>query len=655
LNADQVLLVVELLSGSPANMSQKTNECPPTVNQFQLLRQRRFAPFFLTQLLGAFNDNVYKNALVALIAFAAIKSSSMDDGLMINIAAGLFILPFFLFSALCGQIADKYEKSALIRRIKLAEIGIMICAVIAFYWQSMPLLIGVLFLMGTQSTFFGPIKYGILPQHLKPSELTGGNGLVELGTFLAILLGTIAGTQLIASSETGSVLPVCIVLLVVAVVGYVASCAIPHSPASDPTLTVRFNPITETGKLVRETARHKVIFQSILAISWFWFLGATYLAQFPVFARDVLGGNVDVFTLLLGSFTVGIATGSILCERLSHGRVEIGLVPFGAIGITLFGLDLYMATPEVALGDELGITAFVMAAGVWRILLDIFLIGLFGGFYIVPLYSLIQQRSAPERLSRAIACNNVINALFMVLSAVVVLILLGFGATVPQIFLAVAVMNAVVAVYIFRQVPEFFMRFLIWLLVHTLYRVRKQGMDNIPETGAVIVAANHVSFVDALILAGCIKRPIRFVMYYKIFKIPVLNFIFRTARAIPIAGQREDKAMYDQAFKDMQQALEDGDLLCIFPEGELTRDGEMNPFKPGIIRVLDAKPVPVIPIALQGLWGSLFSRKGGPAFFKLPRRVFARIGLNVGTPKAPDTVELADLQDSVRQLRGERR
>lgn len=636
-------------------MNQKSNESQETVSQFKLLNQRRFAPFFLTQLLGAFNDNVYKNALVALIAFAAIKSSAMDDGLLINIAAGLFILPFFLFSALCGQIADKYEKSALIRRIKLAEIVIMVCGVIAFYLQSMSLLIGVLFLMGTQSTFFGPIKYGILPQHLNSAELTGGNGLVELGTFLAILLGTIAGTQLIASSESGSVLPVSIVLLVVAIAGYVASRAIPHSPASDPTLTIRFNPITETAKLVRDTAKHKVIFQSILAISWFWFLGATYLAQFPVFARDVLGGNVDVFTLLLASFSVGIATGSILCERLSHGRVEIGLVPFGAIGITLFGLDLYFATPNLPLGTDLGITAFVMAAGAWRVLADIFLIGLFGGFYIVPLYSLIQQRSAPERLSRAIACNNVINALFMVLSAVLVLILLGLGATVPQIFLAIAVMNAIVALYIFRQVPEFFMRFLIWLLVHTLYRVSKKGMDNIPETGAVIVAANHVSFVDALILAGCIKRPIRFVMYYKIYQIPVLNFIFRTARAIPVAGQRENKAMYDQAFKAMEQALEEGDLLCIFPEGEITRDGEMNPFKPGIMRVLDAKPVPVIPIALQGLWGSLFSRKGGSAFFKFPRRLFARIGLNVGAPASPDTLELAVLQENVRRLRGERR
>jgi len=416
-------------------------------------------------------------------------------------------------------------------------------------------------------------------------------------------------------------------LLFVAIAGYLASRSIPYSAPSDPNLIVRFNPLTETAKLVRDTAKQKVIFQSILAISWFWFLGATYLAQFPVFARDVLGGNVDVFTLLLGAFSVGIALGSILCESLSHGRVEIGLVPFGALGITIFGIDLFFATPAAPLGADMGIAAFFSADGSFRILLDVLLIGLFGGLYIVPLYALIQQRSEPSRLSRAIACNNVINALFMVLSAVVVLIVLGFGASVTQIFLGLALLNALVALYIFKQVPEFFMRFLIWLLVHTLYRVKKKGMENIPDEGAVIVAANHVSFVDALILAGCITRPIRFVMYYKIYQIPVLNFIFRTAKAIPIAGQKENKTLYDQAFAKMHAALEAGELLCIFPE----------------------------PMALQGLWGSLFSRKGGPAFFKLPRRLFARIGLNVGQSIDASDVELEQLKENVRQLRGERR
>lgn len=624
-------------------------------SQWSLLRQKRFAPYFATQVLGAFNDNVYKNALIALIAFASLRSTAVNDGLLVNLAAGLFILPFFLFSAFCGQIADKYEKSMLIRRIKLAEIAIMACAVVAFYFQSMSLLLAVLFLMGTQSAFFGPVKYGILPQHLKESELTGGNGLVELGTFLAILLGTIAGTQLIAKAADGSVLPVSVVLIIVAVIGYWVSRRIPTAPASDPQLTIRFNPWVETGRLLRDTAKNRVIFQSILAISWFWFLGASYLAQFPVYARDVLGGSVDVFTLLLGTFSIGIALGSGLCERLSHQRVEIGLVPFGAIGLTLFGLDLVFATPAVPFGDALSIADYLKAGGSWRILVDILLIGVFGGFYIVPLYALIQKTAEPSRLSRAIACNNILNALFMVLSAVLALALISLGASIAQLFLVLAVVNAMVALYIFRQVPEFFMRFLVWMLIHTLYRVREVGMRHIPEDGPAIVAANHVSFVDALILGGCLRRPVRFVMYYKIFNIPVLNFIFRTARAIPIAGQREDKELYDQAFVLMNEALADGDLLCIFPEGELTRDGEMNTFKAGIIRVLDAQPVPVVPIALQGLWGSMFSRKAGSAVFKMPRRLFARIGLNVGEAIDPKDVTLESLQNQVEKLRGDRR
>ncbi|ASJ76687.1 MFS transporter [Granulosicoccus antarcticus] len=634
-------------------MSQDTPEPTPPVSQFRLLRQRRFAPYFVTQLLGAFNDNVYKNALVALIAFASINSSSGDDSLLINLAAGLFILPFFLFSALFGQVADKYEKSTLIRYAKLSEIGIMSCGVVALTLNSMPLLLAVLFLMGTQSAFFGPVKYGILPQHLSESELTGGNGLVELGTFLAILFGTIAGTQLIAKSATGSVVPVSIVLMLVAIAGYFVSRKIPSAPASAPSLRIRFNPLTETVNLVRSTSEHRIIFQSILAISWFWFLGAVYLAQFPVYARDVLGGSVDVFTLLLGTFSVGIAMGSILCERMSSERVEIGLVPFGAMGLTLFGLDLVWATPAAPLGSGLAVMGFIGAAGAWRVLLDIFLIGLFGGFYIVPLYALIQKTSAPDRLSRAIACNNILNALFMVLSALLALAVLAMGASIAQLFLLVAVLNAVVALYIFRQVPEFFMRFLIWLLIHTLYRVRKQDMHLIPQSGAAIVVANHVSFVDALLLGGCIKRPVRFVMYYKIYNIPVLNFIFRTAKAIPIAGRSEDEALYEQAFERMKAALEQGELLCIFPEGQITQNGQMSPLRPGILRVLEAQPVPVVPIALQGLWGSLFSRKGGPAFFKLPRRIFARIGLIVGKPMPADSVTLDALEVRLRELRGD--
>ena len=631
---------------------------------FALLGQRRFAPYFATQALGAFNDNVYKNALIALIGYAGAATAAgaasggadggANDALLINLAAGLFILPFFLFSAFAGRLADREEKSGLIRRIKLAEVLIMATGVAALASGSVAAMIAVLFLMGTQSAFFGPIKYGILPQHLDESELVGGNGLVELGTFLAILAGTVAGTQLVTRAG-GSIVPVSIALLAVALGGWLASRRVPETPATDPGLPLRWEPIGETVRLVRETARMRTVFLSILGISWFWFLGATYLAQFLVYARDVLGGGPDVFTLLLATFSVGIATGSMLCSRLSHGRVEIGLVPFGAAGLTLFGLDLVFATPDAPLGEGLGLGAFLRAPGAWRVLADLFLIGAFGGLYIVPLYALVQQRAPSERMSRTFACTNVLNAAFMVAAALFALALLAAGATIPELFLVLALLNAAVALYIFRLVPEFTMRFLVWLLVHTLYRVRATGLERLPEEGAAVLAPNHVSFVDALVIGGVVRRPVRFVMHHAIFRIPVLNFVFRTARAIPIAGRSEDPALYERAFAEMRAALEAGDLLCLFPEGRLTADGEIGEFRPGLARLLETHPVPVHPVALQGLWRSLFSRRGGRAFLKLPRRLFARVGLVVGPPVAASDVTMEGLREAVARLRGERR
>ncbi len=618
-----------------------------------LLGERRFAPYFLTQLLGAFNDNVYKNALIALIAYAGITAAG-GEALLINLAAGLFILPFFLFSAFAGQVAERYEKSMLIRRIKLLEIGIMALGVLAVASGSAALMIGVLFLMGLQSTFFGPIKYGILPQHLHDTELVSGNGLVELGTFLAILLGTIAGTQLVTATA-GLLWPLSLTLIGVAVAGWWASRSIPVSPAAAPDLRLRFNPVVETWRLVRDTAKDRVIFQSILGISWFWFLGATYLAQFPVFARDVLGGNANVFTLLLAVFSVGIGLGSMLCSLLSRRRVEIGLVPLGAAGLTLAGIDLVLATPAAPLGEAMTLTGFLGAPGAWRILIDVSLIGLSGGLYIVPLYALIQQRADPARLSRTIACNNIMNALFMVLSAVLVILLFSLGLSLSGLFLVVAVMTAVVAIYIFTLVPEFLMRLLVWMLITVMYRVRPTGLERLPETGAAILAPNHVSFVDALIIAGTVRRPVRFVMYHGIFRIPVLSFIFRTARAIPIAGRRENAELYEQAFIDMRAALDAGELLCLFPEGKLTPDGDIGEFRPGILHLLDSRPVPVYPVALQGLWKSLFSRRGGRAFLKLPRRLFARIGVVVGEVLVPEGLTIDRLRKAVVDLRGSHR
>jgi len=599
--------------------------------------------------------------MVALIAFTGIASSAdsaAQSTLLINLAAGLFIMPFFLFSAIAGDVADKYEKSSLIRRIKIIEIFIMLTGVVGFATGSLPLQFLVLFLMGVQSTFFGPIKYGILPQHLSQRELVGGNGLVELGTFLAILMGTIVGTQGIVLAANGNTWPISIVIVMVSVVGYLSSRSIPHSAPNDPNLVLTKRWLHDNVTLVKYTYKNRVIFQSILGISWFWFMGASYLAQFPVFASDVLGAGQgasggNLFTLLLALFSIGIGVGSALCERLSHGRVELGLVPFGAFGLTIFGACLYFATPAEPLGVGLTIKEFLSMSDGRSIVYSVLGIGLFGGFYIVPLYAVIQARSRPDRLARAIACNNILNAVFMVTSALFAVALTGLGVSIAELFLCLAILNTIVAIYIFRQVPEFLMRFLTWILIHTVYRVRTENLDRIPETGSAILVANHVSFFDAMVIGGSVVRPVRFVMYYKIYNIPILNFIFRTARAIPIAGRREDEAMYNRAFVEMRAAVDAGGLLCIFPEGQITRDGEINDFRPGLLTLLEDRPIPVIPVALRGLWDSVFSRKGGRAFFKLPRYLFGRVEMVVGEVVAPENVTMEGLQADVQTLRGD--
>jgi len=622
-------------------------------NQFYLLSQKRFSAYFYTQLLGAFNDNVFKNALIVLITFSAIGNTDntySENQLLINLAAGLFIIPFFIFSAIAGQLADKFEQAKLIQRIKFLEIFIMLFAVLAFISGNIYFLLAILFLMGTQSAFFGPVKYGILPQYLSREELLGGNGLVEMGTFLAILLGTIIGTKVAVIDDLGIII-ICVIIIVVAILGYIISKQLPHVPACNPDLIMSWNPFTQTIKAINMARVNRSVFLSILGISWFWFLGATYLAQFPTYAKHVLGGDVDLFTLLLATFSIGIGIGSALCEKLSGRQVEIGLVPFGALGLTLFGLDLSFASPSSPWGQAMGLGDFFSHHGSIRLTLDIFLIGLFGGFFIVPLYALVQQRSDDKVRARIISANNILNALFMVGSALFAITLLSSGVDIKTLFLVVAIMNAAVALYIFTLVPEFLMRFLTWLLIHTIYRVRVKGLQNIPEEGAVILACNHVSFVDPLIVGGSIRRPVRFVMDHKIHKLPVLNFIFTIAKTIPIASKRDNPEILEKAYIEMEKALKDGDVLCIFPEGKITYDGNINTFRPGIKRLIESHPVAVIPMALQNLYGSLFSRSHS---FRLPRKLFAKIDLVIDKAISPEALNMQELQDKVTELRGSR-
>ncbi|MFT3757349.1 MFS transporter [Thauera sp.] len=632
--------------------------------QFKLMGERRFLPFFLTQFLGAFNDNFYKNALVVLITFQAARLTELSPGVLVNVAAGLFILPFLLFSAIAGQLADKYEKSSLIRWTKLLEIALMAIAALGFATMSLPLLLATLFLMGTQSAIFGPVKYAILPQMLEETELVGGNALVESGTFLAILLGTIAGGLLIEAPD--GVAWVSAGTLAVAVLGYLSCRAIPPAAAVDPDMKLDWKPVSQTWQMIRFAAGERTVFLSILGISWFWFYGAMFLSQFPGFASTVLGGDEKAVTLLLAVFSLGIALGSLLCERMSGKQVEIGLVPFGSIGLTLFGLDLWWASAGLeaagfaAAGTEAGtamrpLSELLAEPAVWRILFDLVMLALCGGFFIVPLYALVQSRSAPSHRSRIIAANNILNSLFMVAAAGLGAVMLAAGASVPQLFLVTALLNAAVAIYIYTLVPEFLLRFIVWLLIHTVYRLRVEGIGQVPEKGPAVIVANHVSFVDALIIMAACRRPIRFVMDHRIFRWPILSFIFRTSRAIPIAPASEDRAMMERAFDEVARALEAGELVGLFPEGKISGDGEMSPFRPGIARIVARTPVPVVPMALRGLWGSFFSRKGGAAMTRPFRRgAFSRIELVADAPIEAAEVSPETLYQRVAALRGDR-
>ncbi|KDR29910.1 MFS transporter [Caballeronia zhejiangensis] len=624
--------------------------------QFRLLRERRFAPFFWTQFLGAMNDNVFKVGFTSLVTFQAARFSGVDPKTAAFLISAIFIVPFLLFSATSGQIADKYDKAVLARLVKSFEIVVMLIGGAGFLLHSAPLLYACTFLMGVHSTVFGPVKYAYLPQHLDSHELVGGNGLVEMGTFVAILIGTIIGGAAAGASEHGAML-LAIACIAFAIVGRVASAFVPKSDASQPDLRINWNPVSETWRNLKLAKQDRTVFLSLLGISWLWFVGATFLTSFFNFAKDVLSADPDVVTILLATFSIGIGTGSLLCERLSKRRVEIGLVPLGSIGISVFAIDLFFASHRIApAGHLFNVGEFLMTLPHWRILADLFLLAMFGGFYSVPLYALIQARSQPTHRARIIAANNILNSFFMIVSALMALALTSLGVGIPGLFLTTALLNVVVAVYIYSLVPEFLLRFIAWILVHTFYRIRLVDAERIPAHGAAVLVCNHVSFVDAVVIMAESPRPIRFVMDHRIFRTPFVGWMFRHVKAIPIAPAHEDADMLERAYAACTRALDDGDLVCIFPEGKLTRTGDINPFRHGISEILRRHPAPVVPMALRGLWGSVFSRHEDAQWPRpIQRGAMTRLTLAVGEPIAPEDATPAHLQEAVSVLRGARR
>ena len=624
-------------------------------NQFALLRQRRLAPFFWTQFAGAANDNLFKFAFTVMVTYQ-LSVSWLPPAMAGLVIGALFILPFLLFSATSGQLTDKYDKTRMIRFVKNLEIAIMLVAAVGFIAGNVPTLLFCTFLMGVHSTLFGPVKFAYLPQVLSERELTGGNGMVEMGTFVAILLGNVAGGLLVALPGIGHT-TVAVACVVAALVGRGVAQFIPPAPATDPGLTINWNPVTETWRNLKLAHENIVVFRSLLGISWMWFFGAVFLSQFPSLAKEVLHGNEQVASLLLVVFSIGIGIGSLLCEVLSRRHVEIGLVPLGAIGMSVVSIDLFFAARSLPPSEIMGLATFLAQSQHWRVMLDLALLSLFAGLYSVPMYALIQMRSQPTHRARIIAANNILNALFMIASSVIAGALLGAGFTVPQIFLFTGLANAVGAFYIFMLVPGYLLRFVAWVVSRFVYRFKVQGDENLPTTGAAILACNHVSFVDAVLLMAASPRPIYFVMDHRIFKVPVLGWLFRLAKAIPIAPYKEDPATYEAAFERAAQVLREGDLLAIFPEGGITKDGQLQEFKGGIMKIIESAraegiEAPVIPMALTNLWGSYFSRieRGNAMARPFRRGLFSRVGLNVGHAVAAREVQPMLLREKVQTL-----
>ncbi len=623
-------------------------------SQFQLMGQLRFWPFFWTSFLTSFNDNVFKQGLVSYIVLRQLQVVGLDSKTLVAASTVIIILPYVLFSATAGQISDRNAKANVVRWVKLAEIVIMGLGLLGLLMQNMELLLVVLFLTGLQSTFFGPAKYSFLPEVLEEEELVSGNALIEMGTFLSVLLGIITGGTLIGmfGADDGPA-AVGIAVVFIAAVGAVISLFIEKHPASSPDLPISLNPVTPNLDLFRIARVNETVFLSILGISWFWFVGTGMLALIGAYSESIFGTNPYGLNYLTGLFCVGIGIGSMLCDQLSRDRLELGLVPLGSIGMSLFLGDLFwVGSPDWMRGgaQTMSVGAFLAFLTGWRISFDLLMIALFGGFFTVPLYTLIQRNSPNEVRSRVIAGNNLINSVFMLLAGGMITVMLAQSIPTPWIYFVLAAMNIAVALYIYHLLPTFMWRFMVWVVTNLMYRLNITGAEHIPKEGPVILACNHPTYIDFMFVASACKRPPRFLMFYTFMKLPLVGWLFRDAKVIPIAPRAEDPSLMDKAFDLVAEELDAGGVICIFPEGRVSRDGQLSPFRPGIEKIVARTPVPVVPIALTGMWGSFFSYFWGKPFSKPFQRIRAKVGLHIGPAIPPEDVTAAGLAEKVAAL-----
>lgn len=617
------------------------------VKASQLLSSKYFLPYFVTQFLGAFNDNLFKNALLILIAYSGTRSVA-EVGLFNNLAAGLFILPFFLFAAKAGVLTDTHDKARIMRRLKWSELAIAIAAIPALLSQNVYFMLVVLSLFGLQSAFFAPSKYSILPQHLTSEQLVMGNGLVQMGTFVSILIGTLTGGFLAASQ--GGLPWLCGLIVLTALVGVIAVRFVPDAPPEKGAIAQPNMGIYKASKeLIQAARKDKKVFLSILAVSWFWFLGSVLLTQLPGYSREVLYLQPQVVSIILALFSLGIGAGSVSCGKIAKGRIELALAPIGSIGLSVFG-HYFASMSALGTPDALFSLAQMSSAAGIEVSMVVFFMGVSGGLYIVPIMTWMQSACVPSERGRTMAVNSLMNAAFMVAAAIFSIILLSvFKLSISTLINTVMVLNLLFLVFLIRREPGYFARLLMVIISHIFYRVGIKGSEHIPEKGGLIITSNHVSYFDVFLLgAGC-YRPLRYIMYKPIYDFWMLHWLFKTLKAIPIDNRHADPEGYQRGMDEIDKALRNGEALIIFPEGKLSPDGYVHEFKHGIDIILKKTAVPVVPAAINGLWGGFFSRVNGRAFTRPFKRFYTRASITYYPKWEAENVNSKALEEYTRE------
>lgn len=630
-------------------------------------KNKSFRALFVTQFLGALNDNFFKNSLVLLITFGIIRHETLKNETLLPLIGGLFILPFLLFSSLSGQVSDFYSKIKTAKWIKGAEIVIMLLAGFGFYQKSLPLLFFTLFLMGMHSTFFGPLKYSLLPEILPSNQLLKGNAFIEAGTFLAILVGTV-GSGVLISLKINEPYPqlissISLYGLTIALFGWISSLFLKESSLSFPSSSesvfkkISFHPWKDLKTTYDEQKNDPILFSCLLGISQFWFLGAAILTLLPMITLHPLHGDPSVLTLFLALFTIGIGLGSVLCEKCSKRNfIERAYIPIGSFFIFIFLICITLSLslfPPID-GALLNVKSFLFNSALLPyslpICISFFGLSIASGFYTVPLYTLLQTQSRPSHRSRVIALNNFINALFMILSSLFLMLLLKYDCSPIECFFTLSILQFITTFLFYKLAPDHFYRYVCQWITSLLFKVTVKGNQYIPETGPVILLSNHISFIDWLILQSSVLHPIRFVMYFTFFKIPIFRTVCKHSHIIPIAENREDFKIIINSFKIISNELKDNQMVCLFPEGGISYDGKVGTFKRGIEIIIEKDPVPLIPVYLEGMYGGIFSRAPGTFFEKLKKTFGTPLTVTFGEAIFPPKDNLRGYREECRKL-----